>query len=217
MSELETRTRYDPAEVEPRIMRRWLDSGLFHPEPEGTAEENYSIAIPPPNITGALHMGHALNSSIQDTLIRHAPHARAAHQVDLRHRPRRHRHPDPGRARARSPSGRAARRSVARPSSSACGSGASSTAARSSSSTSGSAPRATYDEERFTLDEGYVQAVLQVFVALYEKGYIYRDHYMVNWDPGSRSAISDLEVEDREKSRTRSTRSTIRSPPDRVR
>jgi valyl-tRNA synthetase len=55
-----------------------------------------------------------------------------------------------------------------------------------------------YDAERFTLDDDYARAVLHVFVALYEKGYIYRDRYMVNWDPGSRSAISDLEVEDRE-------------------
>ncbi|HEV7753011.1 MAG TPA: valine--tRNA ligase, partial [Baekduia sp.] len=55
-----------------------------------------------------------------------------------------------------------------------------------------------YDEERFTLDEGYVQAVLKVFVDLYNKGWIYRDNYMVNWDPGSGSAISDLEVEERE-------------------
>src|SRR4029077_572242 len=51
-----------------------------------------------------------------------------------------------------------------------------------------------YERERFTLDEGYVRAVYRVFVALYEKGYIYRDNYMVNWDPGSGSAISDLEV-----------------------
>jgi valyl-tRNA synthetase len=55
-----------------------------------------------------------------------------------------------------------------------------------------------YDDERFTLDEEYVDAVLRVFVSLYGKGYIYRDRYLVNWDPGSRSAISDLEVEDRE-------------------
>ena len=59
-----------------------------------------------------------------------------------------------------------------------------------------------YAEERFTLDEAYVQAVLKVFVALHEKGYIYRDRYMVNWDPGSRSAISDLEVEPRDVSDT---------------
>ena len=72
MSDLETKTRYDPAEVEPRIMRRWLESGLFHPEPKGTPGENYSIAIPPPTVTGVLHMGHALNNSIQDCLVRYA-------------------------------------------------------------------------------------------------------------------------------------------------
>src|SRR5947209_19643322 len=70
MSDLEAKTRYDPSEVEPRIVDRWFRSGLFHPEPEGSAAENYSIAIPPPNVTGALHMGHALNGSIQDVLIR---------------------------------------------------------------------------------------------------------------------------------------------------
>ena len=59
-----------------------------------------------------------------------------------------------------------------------------------------------YDEERFTLDEAYAEAVLHVFGALYRKGYIYRDRYMVNWDPGSRSAISDLEVEAREETDT---------------
>src|SRR5919109_2746166 len=68
--ELERRTRYAPAEAEVRIRDRWLQSGLFHPEPGGTAAENYSIAIPLPNVTGALHMGHALNGSVQDTLIR---------------------------------------------------------------------------------------------------------------------------------------------------
>src|ERR1700691_1027927 len=70
-SELEDRKRYEPAEVEPRIVERWLESALFSPEPEGTADENYSIAIPPPNVTGVLHMGHALNNSIQDCLVRY--------------------------------------------------------------------------------------------------------------------------------------------------
>src|ERR687886_94354 len=69
-SELESRTRYDPAETESRVFARWRESGLFHPEPTGTPEENYSIAIPPPNVTGALHMGHALNGAIQDCLVR---------------------------------------------------------------------------------------------------------------------------------------------------
>src|SRR6187401_694968 len=69
---LEDRTRYEPDESEARVFARWLESGRFHPEPAGTAADNYSIAIPPPNVTGALHMGHALNGSIQDTLIRYA-------------------------------------------------------------------------------------------------------------------------------------------------
>src|SRR3954468_13184848 len=70
LEKLEQTTRYVPAEAEARVLERWKESGIFHAEPEGAAEENYSIAIPPPNVTGVLHMGHALNGSIQDTLIR---------------------------------------------------------------------------------------------------------------------------------------------------
>src|SRR3954447_22654859 len=70
LNALRERTRYSPAEVESRVLDRWQESGIFHPEPEGTPDENYSIAIPPPNVTGVLHMGHALNGSIQDTLVR---------------------------------------------------------------------------------------------------------------------------------------------------
>src|SRR3954452_25213995 len=66
-------TRYEPTETEPRIRERWLaDEALLHPEPAGSAQENFTIAIPPPNVTGALHMGHALNNSVQDALIRYA-------------------------------------------------------------------------------------------------------------------------------------------------
>ena len=99
----QTRTRFEPAEVEPRITREWLESGLWHPEPDGDAAENYSIAIPPPNITGALHMGHALNGAIQDALDPPPPHGGPADEVDLRHRPREHRDPAPGRAGAARP------------------------------------------------------------------------------------------------------------------
>ena len=72
MSEdLQARTAtLSPREVEPRIIERWLPSGLFHPQP-GQAQGSYSIAIPPPNVTGTLHMGHALNGTIQDVLIRY--------------------------------------------------------------------------------------------------------------------------------------------------
>src|SRR5262249_34787834 len=67
---LEETTRWDPDAVEQRVFQRWIDGGWFHPPAEGTPAQNYSISIPPPNVTGALHMGHALNGSIQDALIR---------------------------------------------------------------------------------------------------------------------------------------------------
>src|ERR1700712_4064775 len=67
--DLSSRTRYEPAAVEPEIVERWLASGLFEPHEAGPDVETYSIAIPPPNVTGTLHMGHALNGTIQDALI----------------------------------------------------------------------------------------------------------------------------------------------------
>src|SRR5689334_9992084 len=71
MTDLVKQTRYIAAEVEPRIVKKWLESELFHPPAEGEARDNYSIAIPPPNVTGVLHMGHAFQDSIMDTLIRY--------------------------------------------------------------------------------------------------------------------------------------------------
>ena len=98
MSSLKDRTRFEPSEVEPRIVRALArERACYHPEPEGTADENYSIAIPPPNVTGALHMGHALNGSIQDTLIRYHRMRGQRSEVDPRHRPRRHRDAEAGR------------------------------------------------------------------------------------------------------------------------
>jgi valyl-tRNA synthetase len=197
MSELVQRTRYEPAEVEPRIVERWLESGLFSPAPEGTAEDNYSIAIPPPNVTGVLHMGHALNGSIQDCLARHhrmrgertkwilgTDHAGIATQTKVEQQLA-----EQGTSRKqlgrqefvdrvwqwRAQYGGTIVEQFKRLGASV-----------------------DYRAERFTLDESYVQAVLKVFVTLYEKGLIYRDRYMVNWDPGSGSAISDLEVVERE-------------------
>jgi valyl-tRNA synthetase len=197
MSDLQDRTRYDPSEVEPRIERRWLESGLFHPAPAGSPDENYSIAIPPPNVTGALHMGHALNDSVQDCLIRYhrmrgvrtkwilgTDHAGIATQTQVE------------RAlveegTSREELGRAAFEARVWRWREQYGGVIIEQLKRLGAS-------CDFQDERFTLDEAYVRAVLQVFVSLYEKGYIYRDRYLVNWDPGSRSAISDLEVEDRE-------------------
>jgi valyl-tRNA synthetase len=197
MSDLATRTRFDPAEVEPRIIERWLESGLVHPEPEGTADENYSIAIPPPNVTGALHMGHALNGAIQDTLIRYhrmlgmrtrwilgTDHAGIATQKQVERQLL-------AQGTSREELGREAFIARVWEWRELYGGTIIDQYKRLGAT-------CDYSDERFTLDEAYVEAVLEVFTALYRKGWIYRDHYMVNWDPGSRSAISDLEVEDRE-------------------
>lgn len=194
---LEQRTRYEPAEVEQRIFKRWFESGIFHPEDAGDAETNYSVVIPPPNVTGALHMGHALNGSIQDTLVRKArmqgkrtkwvlgtDHAGIATQAQVekllasegtdRHAIGR----DAFEARVwewREKYGATIVEQFKRLGASV-----------------------DYSEEHFTMEPNYARAVAKVFVALHDKGYVYRDNYMVNWDPGIGSAISDLEVEDRE-------------------
>lgn len=197
MADLRDRTRYEPSEVEPRITQRWLDSGLFTPEPEGTPEENYSIAIPPPNVTGALHMGHALNGSIQDTLIRlnrmrgrntkwilGTDHAGIATQRQVEKRLE-------GEGTSREAVGREEFTRRVWEWREEFGGTIIEQFKRLGAS-------CDFDDERFTMDEGYVEAVLKVFVDLYEQGLIYRDHYMVNWDPGLQTAVSDLEVEERE-------------------
>ncbi len=194
---LEETTRWDPGEVEQRVFSSWLEGGYFNPEATGGAEENYSIAIPPPNVTGALHMGHALNGSIQDALIRMqrmrgrntmwilgTDHAGIATQAVVEKELAKEgvsRH-DLGREKFvervwewKEEYGSTIVEQFQRLGASC-----------------------DYERERFTLDDGYVTAVYRVFTALYEKGYIYRDNYMVNWDPGLQSAVSDLEVENRE-------------------
>jgi valyl-tRNA synthetase len=194
---LEETTRYDPTEVEARLFAEWMDAGYFHPDAEGTPEENFSVAIPPPNVTGALHMGHALNGSMQDALVRMnrmrgrnslwilgTDHAGIATQSVVEKMLRAEgvsRH-DLGRDEFvkrvwewREEYGSRIVEQYKRLGASC-----------------------DYERERFTLDDGYVKAVYRVFKQLYDKGYIYRDNYMVNWDPGSHSAISDLEVENRE-------------------
>jgi valyl-tRNA synthetase len=198
---LSDRTRFDPASVEPRITARWLESGLFHPEPAGSPAANYTIAIPPPNITGSLHMGHALNCSIQDVLIRRhrmagrrtkwilgTDHAGIATQAQVEKALRTEGASRQGLGREefvrrvwawREHYGHTIVSQLERLGASC-----------------------DYADERFTLDEAYHRAVLAVFVALYDDGLIYRDRYIVNWDPGSHSAISDLEVEQRRETDT---------------
>ncbi len=207
IGELEQRTRFEPAEVEQRITERWLDSGLFHPEAVGEASENYSIAIPPPNVTGSLHMGHALNGSVQDALVRYhrmkartqspPPHTKwilgtdhagiaTQAQVEKALRAEGLSRQELGREEFvkrvwewREHYGHTIVEQFKRLGASC-----------------------DYSDERFTFDEDYARAVVEVFVRLYKKGWIYRDRYIVNWDPGSRSAISDLEVEERRETDT---------------
>ena len=193
---LEERTRYEPADVESRVFARWREAGIFHPEADGQASENYSIAVPPPNVTGSLHMGHALNGSIQDLCIRVArmrgrrakwifgtDHAGIATQRQVEKALEEE-------GTTKEELGRAAfaervwewRRHHG------------STITEQFQALGASLD---YDDERFTMDDDYVLAVTLVFVRLYEKGLVYRDNYLVNWDPGLRTAISDLEVEQR--------------------
>ncbi len=194
---LEKRTRYDPSEVERRVFAEWIEGGYFHPEATGAPAENFSVAIPPPNVTGALHMGHALNGSMQDALVRMnrmagrqalwilgTDHAGIATQAVVEKTlaaegTSRH---ELGREEFVKRVWRWKEEYGSRIVEQYKRLGAS----------------CDYERERFTLDEGYVRAVYRVFKQLYDKGYIYRDNYMVNWDPGSHSAISDLEVENRE-------------------
>jgi valyl-tRNA synthetase len=194
---LEEKTRYEPAEVEARIFAEWIEGGYFHPRAEGTAAENFSVAIPPPNVTGALHMGHALNGSMQDALVRMnrmrgrnalwtlgTDHAGIATQAVVEKELQ-------AEGKSRQELGREAFVERVWAWKEEYGSRIVEQYQRLGASLD-------YENERFTLDEGYVKAVYRVFKQLYDKGYIYRDNYMVNWDPGSHSAISELEVENRE-------------------
>ena len=197
LGQLEQRTRYVPADVEQAIFARWEEEGIFHPDPEGDAKDNFAIAVPPPNVTGALHMGHALNGSIQDTLIRlnrmrgkrakwifGTDHAGIATQIQVEKKLR-------GEGRSREELGREQFIEEVWKWREEYGGTITEQFKRLGASLD-------YEDERFTMDPGYQRAVMYVFVKLFEKGLIYRDNYMVNWDPGMQSAISDLEVEQRE-------------------
>ncbi len=196
-AKLEATTRWDPAEAEGRIFEAWTGAGIFAPPATGTPAENFSIAIPPPNVTGELHMGHALNGSVQDALIRlnrmrgrnslwvlGTDHAGIGVQAKVEQllREQGSSRQELGRERFTERVWEWREKYGSRIIEQFKRIGAS----------------LDYDREQFTLDEGYVRAVVRVFVSLYDKGYVYRDNYIVNWDPGTHSAISDLEVENRE-------------------
>ena len=189
---LQQTTRFEPAAVEARWMKHWLDEHLFHAEPDA-AREAYSIVIPPPNITGVLHMGHALNNTVQDVLTRYhrmlgenacwlvgTDHAGIATQnvVEKMLRKDGLTKEDLGRDEFvdrvwewRREYGGTIIEQLKRLGCSC-----------------------DYERERFTFDDDYARAVTKVFVALYDKGYIHKDSYLVNWCPRCGTAISDLEV-----------------------
>jgi len=189
-------TRYDPVADEPRWVDAWGAAGIGHGDPD-SGRPPYVIAIPPPNVTGALHMGHALNNSIQDVLVRW--HRMAGYETEW----------ICGTDHAGIATQAQVEKALMREGSSRREVGREAFTERVwrwreeyGGTIIGQLRRLgctlDYARERFTMDQAYARAVMRVFVALHERGLIYRDHYMVNWDPGLGSAISDLEVEERE-------------------
>ncbi len=185
---------YDPQDIEERIYLNWEDAGTFKCNRKPDAEP-YSIVIPPPNVTGSLHMGHALNNTIQDILIRFermrgkdvlwqpgTDHAGIATQMVVERQLMEHQQPD--------------RRTLGRDEfvrriwkwKDESGGVITNQLRRLGAS-------CDWSRERFTMDEGLSRAVLKVFVQLHKEGLIYKDKRLVNWDPKLLTAISDLEVE----------------------
>jgi valyl-tRNA synthetase len=186
---------FDPAELEARWYARWEAEGLFRPaRPEA---EPWTIVMPPPNVTGSLHIGHALDITLQDILTRHArlqgkdalwvvgtDHAGIATQmvVERQLNERQQQRTDFSREEFvakvwewKAESGGAITGQLRRLGASC-----------------------DWANERFTMDEGFSKAVVKVFADLYRDGLLYRDKRLVNWDPRFQTAISDLEVETRE-------------------
>jgi valyl-tRNA synthetase len=191
---------YRPEDVEGRIYRDWQETGAFgcgYTRTGGPSGEAYSIVIPPPNVTGSLHMGHALNNTLQDILARFermrgkdvlwqpgTDHAGIATQMVVE--------------RQLSEEGKS-RHDLGRD---AFIERVWKWKAESGGTIIGQLQRlgasCDWSRERFTMDDGLSEAVRKVFVALHKEGLIYRDKRLVNWDPKLHTAISDLEVEARE-------------------
>ena len=195
--------RFDPAEAEPRLYQAWEENGCFKPSGD-TSAQAYSIVIPPPNVTGVLHMGHALNNTLQDVLIRFermrgknvlwqpgTDHAGIATQMVVE--------------RKLAQEGNQDRRSMGR---AAFVDRVWEWKEESGGAIVGQLKRlgasCDWSKEAFTMgdradpDNNMMRAVTKVFVELYGKGLIYRDKRLVNWDPHFQTAISDLEVDQRE-------------------
>ncbi|HYD05067.1 MAG TPA: valine--tRNA ligase [Reyranella sp.] len=199
---------YDPKEIEARLYPRWEQSGAFKAHPE-SARPPYCIVIPPPNVTGSLHMGHALDNTLQDVLIRWrrmkgddvlwqpgTDHAGIATQMVV---VRNLEQEGKGLAVEGAQKGDGNKVLLNREEFLAK---VWEWKAYSGGTITGQLRRlgasCDWSRERFTMDEGLSQAVLKVFVELYRQGLIYKDNRLVNWDPKMLTAISDLEVESRE-------------------
>jgi valyl-tRNA synthetase len=190
---MELATLYQPHGVEERWQRAWEEEGLYRADVDAPGE-TYVIAVPPPNVTGALHMGHALNGSIQDALIRwHRmrgfntlwqpgfDHAGIATQAVVERELR-------GQGTSRLELGRDAFVERVWEWLREYGGVIMAQFRRLGCSLD-------YSRERFTMDEGYVRAVMRFFVHLYERGWMFRDNRIVNWCSDCRTSISELEVE----------------------
>jgi valyl-tRNA synthetase len=187
---------FSPAEAEARLYRIWEDSGAFAANPSSPGKP-FTIMIPPPNVTGSLHIGHALTMTVQDTLIR------------FRRMQGRDALWQPGTDHAGIATQMVVERLLASEGTTRQAQGREAFLQRVwqwKAESGGSITRqlrrlgASFDwpRERFTMDEGLSRAVRRVFVTLHAQGLIYRDRRLVNWDPKFQSAISDLEVESRE-------------------
>ena len=186
---------FEPGPIEARWYAHWEGQGLFRPD-RPTAEP-YTIVMPPPNVTGSLHIGHALDDTLQDILIRHArmqgkdslwvvgmDHAGIATQMVVERNLS-------SQGINRAEIGRDAFVEHVWEWKSQSGGQITKQLRRLGAS-------CDWSNERFTMDEGFSAAVIKVFVELYNRGRIYRDKRLVNWDPKFQTAISDLEVETRE-------------------
>jgi len=189
---------FDPNEAEPRLYRAWLDAKCFQAGHRPEAPP-YCIVIPPPNVTGSLHMGHALNNTLQDILCRFermrgkdvlwqpgTDHAGIATQQVVERRLA-----EDGNNMSRRDMGREAFVQRVWEWKEESGGTIINQLKRLGAS-------CDWSRERFTMDEGLSKAVLKVFVTLYREGLIYKDKRLVNWDPGLLTAISDLEVVNKE-------------------
>ncbi len=194
MKEYKNLTTYNPKEIEQQWYTYWEEKGYFHEEVD-TNKEPFSIVLPPPNVTGQLHMGHALDNTLQDILIRTkrmqgynvlwmpgTDHAGIATQVKVEENLMK------TEGKSRHELGREEFLKRVWEWKKEYGS----TIVKQIRSLGASCD---WTRERFTLDEGYQDAVLKVFVALYEKGLIYRGERITNWCPNCLTALSDIEVE----------------------